>query len=65
MEEKVADSFSRIMQGLKEAVEHAREADVPGLVFHVRAPETTLARVAGEGGERSEPGEGERAGRAE
>jgi len=31
----VTDSFNRIMQGLQEAVEHARGADVPGLVLHV------------------------------
>jgi putative transcriptional regulator len=31
----VTDSFNRIMQGLQEAVEHARGGDVPGLVLHV------------------------------
>jgi hypothetical protein len=35
MEAKVTDSFDRIMQGLQEAAEHARGADVPGLVLHV------------------------------
>lgn len=35
MEDELADSFSRIMQGLKEAVEHARGAGVPGSVLHV------------------------------
>jgi len=34
----MTDSFSRIMQGLQEAVEHARGADVAGLVLHI--PET-------------------------
>lgn len=31
----MTDSFSRIMQGLQEAVEHARGDEVPGLVLHV------------------------------
>jgi len=31
----MTDSVDRIMQGLQEAVAHARGADVPGLVLHV------------------------------
>jgi len=31
----MTDSVDRIMQGLQEAVAHARGADVPGLVPHV------------------------------
>ncbi len=31
----MTDSFDRIMRGLQEAAEHARGADVPGLVLHV------------------------------
>jgi len=31
----MTDSVGRIMQGLQEAVAHARGADVPGLVLHV------------------------------
>lgn len=31
----MTDSFNRIMQGLQEAVAHARGADVPGLMLHV------------------------------
>jgi putative transcriptional regulator len=31
----MTDSFHRIIQGLQEAVGHARGAEVPGLVLHV------------------------------
>ncbi len=31
----MTDSIDRIMQGLQEAVAHARGADVPGLVLHI------------------------------
>lgn len=31
----MADSFDRIMQGLQEAVDHARGADLPDLVLHI------------------------------
>jgi putative transcriptional regulator len=31
----MTDSVDRILQGLREAVDHARGADVPGLVLHI------------------------------
>jgi putative transcriptional regulator len=31
----MTDSVDRIMQGLQEAVDHARGADVPGLMLHI------------------------------
>lgn len=34
-EDEMTNSFDRIMQGLHEAADHARGAEVPGLVLHV------------------------------
>lgn len=31
----MTDSVDRILQGLREAVDHARDVDVPGLVLHI------------------------------
>jgi putative transcriptional regulator len=31
----MTDSVDRIMQGLREAIDHARGADVPGLMLHI------------------------------